>query len=143
MSPFAPDVRDEIRRKGKWACYSCGKSSFDSEMWLIEAMHNVHKDDEEGGKSGCRICHLLHDLDMGDIRAVNATANRIWNSGLQHYSRYEENPQLMREHRIQLTEMLTALGLNGRIHIKEEVSTVGQLKAYVQREMAKVRKYKK
>lgn len=140
MSPFSNEDRDVIRRKGGWKCSSCGKSSYDSEMWLIEASHNKHGDDEQGGECLDRVCHLLKDVDMGDIRAVNMTANRIWNSGIRHMSQYEKHPELMKQDREQLTELLTALGLTGKVHIKEEVSNVRELRAYVTKQMAKVKR---
>lgn len=138
MTPFAPEIRDEIRGSTNYTCVYCGKSFFDPEQWLIEAMHNVHRNDEAGGEPGCRICHLLKDLDMGDMVAVNLTANRIWNTGLRKYTQYVENPNLMREDRIQFSEMLSALGLSGTVHITETVHTVNELKAEVARNMSRV-----
>ncbi len=140
MTPFQPEERDVIRRKSKWSCESCGKSSFDKEKWLIEASHNTHGVDGEGGEALERICHLMKDLDKGDIKSVGRIANRIWNSGLRHMSEYEKHPELMKEDRLQLTELLTALGLTGQVHIKEEVPNVRELRAYVAKQMAKIKR---
>jgi hypothetical protein len=56
-------------------------------------------------------------------------------------SQYEKHPELMKQDREYLTELLTALGLTGRVHIKEEVTNVRELRAYVAKQMARVRKY--
>jgi hypothetical protein len=142
MTPFQPEERDLIRRNSNWSCTSCGKSSFDKEKWLIEATHNVHKDDSKGGEAHCRGCHLLKDLEMGDMKSVNRIANRIWNTGLRHWTEYVKNPFLMRQDRLWLTEMLSGLEISGQVHIKEKVSSVNQLKDYVAKQMQNVRKRK-
>ena len=122
MSPFSEPVRDIIRRRDKWECQDCGKSSFEKEKWLLEASHLDHTKDEgydtaERGKTQCRVCHLLFHIDLHDWRGVNAIAQRIWDKGLCHYSVYDENPKLLEDHRIQLSEMLTAAGCAGKVHI--------------------------
>lgn len=136
MAPFPEGISKEIRRRDNWTCTSCGKSSFEDEKWLLEAAHKDHTRNEkyldtDNGKTQCRICHLMETIDSGDIRGASRIANRIWNTGLCHYSVYEKNPQLMRDHRVQLSELLSAMGLNGRINITERVSNIEQLKEYV------------
>lgn len=128
MSPFSELVRDVIRRRDRWTCTSCGKSSFESEKWLLEATHNDDKhnrtlpeyDEPESGNTKCRSCHLTQHVDMKDWRAVNLIAQRIWDTGLCHYSVYKEHPTLLREHRIELSEILTDMGCQGRVHLDWE-----------------------
>lgn len=144
MAPFPPMTSREIRRRDGWACTSCGKSTYDAEKYLLEAAHIDHTRNEnyinpDNGKTQCRICHLLDTMDSGDVTGVNKIANRIWNSGISHYSVYEENPSLMREHRIQLSELLAASGWSGRVHIKEEVTDVRTLRAYVAKGLRKLK----
>jgi len=126
MSPFSEPVRDVIRRRDKWECQSCGKSSFEPEKWLLEATHKGHQRDEgydtpERGVTKCRVCHLLDHIDLQDWRGVNAIAQRIWDKGLCHYSVYDQHQELLREHRIQLSEMLTAMGCQGKVHLDWEM----------------------
>ena len=89
MAPFYEEVRKEIMRRDKWKCQSCGKSSFDH--WLLEASHLDHTRDEnyqnpENGKAKDRICHFLDHIDAEDYIGANEIANRIWRTGLRHYS---------------------------------------------------------
>lgn len=141
MTPFPARISKEIRRNDSWTCTSCGKSSFEEEKWLLEASHLDHHAkgreyiNPKNGTTECRVCHLLRHIDIGDIKSVSKIANRIWNTGLCHFSVYVENPQLMRDHRVQLSEMLSAMGLSGQVHIKEEVKTVDDLKKYVRKGM--------
>ena len=136
MAPFSEAVSNEIRGAGKWTCHSCGKSSFDPEKWLIEASHIDHTrnefyNDPSNGEASCIPCHLLYHIDLGDIPGVEKIANRIWNSGIRHFSEYEKNHQLMRDDRIMLSELLTASGISGRIQIDEKVHSVKELKQYI------------
>lgn len=136
MSPFSEPISNEIRRRDQWTCQSCGKSSFDAEKWLIEASHIDHTRNElynepENGEASCIPCHLMYHIDLGDIPGVQRIASRIWNQGIRHFSEYERNPQLMRDDRVMLSELLTATGLSGRIHIEEKVHSVNELKNYI------------
>lgn len=136
MSPFTEEGSKEIRRRAGWKCESCGKSSFEPDMWLLEASHidhtrNEHYFDVDNGTCECRGCHLMGHIDEGDIAGVERIANRIWNTGLRHIQIYEQNFNKLLEDRIWLTELLTATGFTGRIQIQNHVDNPKEMRQYI------------
>jgi hypothetical protein len=133
MAPFNDEARREIMRRDRWTCQSCGKSSFESEKWLIEASHDDHTRDEkynnpDNGKAKDRICHFLDHIDAGDYKGAQLIANRIWRTGLRHYSVYENNPSLLYDDRVQFAEMMSAMQLQGKIEISAEPIDANKLR---------------
>lgn len=133
MSPFSEEVRREIYKRDKYICQSCGKSCFDSEQWLIDAAHYDHTrndnyDNANNGRVQCRVCHLLETIDLKDYKGANLLANRIWQTGIRHYAQYDKNPQLLVTDRIYLTELLTALNMQGKIHIDENANGLDRVR---------------
>lgn len=59
---------------------------------------------------------------MGDWKSVNKIANRIWNHGIVHRVIYEKEPDLLLEHRLRLTNYLTNVGAQGKVHIVDNDS---------------------
>jgi len=126
MAPYTAIEAREIGVRDKWKCQDCGARFQDG--YLLDASHDddVHQlqyidpatyHDIKNGKMRCLFCHIKQHARMNDWKSVNKTANRVWKNGIAHRLIYEKEPELLEKHRLELTQLLTNLGGEGKVHI--------------------------
>lgn len=125
MAPFTATEAREIGIRDKWTC-KCGRRFQDG--WLVDAAHDdaIHflkfidpqkYHDTNNGEIKCLTCHIEQHANMGDWKSVQKAAQRAWDSGLHTRRFYESKPEQLREDRIAISELLTNLGAQGKVHL--------------------------
>jgi hypothetical protein len=99
-----------------------------------DEMHYKKNDPEynnpDKGRCTCRICHFLQHVEIGNMAWTQKTAQRIWDSGLRHFSVYQKSgidvrygvPRLLVQDRQQFRELLLGLQLDADILIDTNIS---------------------